>query len=107
MFSGAINCGDLQLYKIAVNVLWAQPKEFDHFIVRLGGMHTLMSFAGAVGTLMGGSGLIEILESTFGGVQKMIIGKKYPQNTRAFRLLDEELLRPIVETRILACFSDL
>ena len=99
--------GDLQLYKIAVNVLWAQPKEFDHFIVRLGGMHTLMSFAGAVGTLMGGSGLVEILESTFGGVQKMIIGKKYPQNTRAFRLLAEELLRPIVETRNLACFSDL
>ena len=31
--------GDLELYKIAVNVLWAQPKEFDHFIVRLGGIY--------------------------------------------------------------------
>ena len=83
--------GDLQLHKIAVNVLWAQPMEFDHFIVRLGGMHTLISFAGETGTLMGGIGLIEILEPTFGGVQKMVLGQWFPQNTRTFRLLAEKL----------------
>ena len=37
----------------------------------------------------------------------MIIGKKYPQNTRAYTLLAEKLLRPIIETGNLACFSDL
>ena len=49
-------------------------------INRLGGMHTLMSFAGAVGTLM-------VLEATFVGVTKMLSGKKFPQNIRAMRLV--------------------
>ena len=53
----------------------------------------LMSFSGAVGTLMQGSGLSEVLESTFAGVTKMLIGKKFPQNIRAMRLVFEELLR--------------
>ena len=40
------------------------------------------------------SGLTEILKHAFGGVQKMVFGKKYPQNVRAFRLLTELVLRP-------------
>ena len=47
--------GDLQLYKVAVNILWAYPDQFGNVIMRLGGMHTLMSFVGSVGTLMAGS----------------------------------------------------
>ena len=34
----------------------------------LGGMHTLMSFVGAVGVLMSNTGLKELLESAFGSV---------------------------------------
>ena len=52
-----------------------------------------MSLAGAVGTLMQGSGLSEVLESTFAGVAKMLSGKKSPQNIRAMRLVLEEMLR--------------
>ena len=84
---------DQQLYKVAVEVQWAYPREFSDVINRLGGVHTLMSFAGAVGTLMQGSGLSEVLESTFAGVTKMLSGKKFPQNIRAMRLLLEEMLR--------------
>ena len=69
---------DQQLYRVAVHVLWVYPEKFPNFIPRLGGMHTLMSFVGAVGTLMCNSGLEEILQSAFGGVPKMLPGKKVP-----------------------------
>ena len=59
-------------------------------------MHMLMSFSGAVGYLIAGSGIEEVLSVTFSGVAKMLSGKKYPHNVRALRLLVEELLRPIV-----------
>ena len=33
---------DLQLYRVAVNILWAYPEQFDdvHVVLCLGGMHT-------------------------------------------------------------------
>ncbi|CAH3187555.1 unnamed protein product, partial [Porites lobata] len=43
---------DQQLYKVAVEVKWTDPERFADVIVRLGGMHMLMSFVGAIGTLM-------------------------------------------------------
>ena len=87
---------DIQLYRVAVNILWAYPEQFDKVVLRLGGMHTLMSFIGYTGSLMAESGLYELLDSTFAGVQKMMTGKKFPQNMRALRIAAEELLRPIL-----------
>ena len=55
-----------------------------------------MSFVGAVVYLMAGSGIKEILTSTFAGVPNMLSGKKYSQNVRSLGLLAEELLRPIL-----------
>ena len=55
-----------------------------------------MSFIGSIGSLMAGRGLYELLDSTFAGVQKMMTGKKFPQNMRALRIVAEELLRPIL-----------
>ena len=49
-------------------------------------MHMVMSFVGAVGYLMGGNGIEDILGSAFVGVPKMLAGKKYQQNVRAFGL---------------------
>ena len=46
----AIFTSDQQLYKVAVEVKWAYPNEFADVIIRLGGMHMLMSSVGAVGT---------------------------------------------------------
>jgi len=43
----------------------------------------LMSFVDAIGTLMAETGLSEILKSVFGGVEKMLTGKKFPMNMRA------------------------
>ena len=87
---------DQQLYRVAVQVLWAHPDKFNEMYLRLGGMHALMSFVGAIGTLMDESGLSDILKEVFGGVQKMLSGKKFPQNVRALRLLAEECLRSII-----------
>ena len=71
----AIFTSDQQLYKVAVKVRSAYLREFSDFINHLGGMYTLMSFTGAVGTLMKGSGLSGALESTFAGVTKMLSGR--------------------------------
>ena len=84
---------DQQLYRVVVHVTWVYQPQFQNFIPRLGGMHTLMNFVGAVGVLMADTGLETILQVAFGGVASMLSGKKYPQNIRALRLLTEELLR--------------
>ena len=70
----------------------------DDFVLRLGGMHLLMSFVGCVGTLMANSGLEELLGSAFAGVPKMLAGKNFPMNVRALRMVVEELLREKIST---------
>ena len=88
---------DQQLYSVAVNVVWVYPELSDDFVLRLGGMHTLMSFfCGLVGALMGNSGLEEVLKVAFGGVTQMSTGKNFPQNTKALRMVAEELFQPII-----------
>ena len=59
-------------------------------------MHFLMSYLGSVGTLMENTGLSDVLAGPFGGVKKMLTGKKYPENVKALRMLAKELLRPII-----------
>ena len=98
---------DRQLYKVAADVKCAYPNDFSNVILRLGGMHMLMSFVGAIGSLMAGSGLSEILSSTFAGVSKMLTGKKFPQNVRAMRLVSEELLRNIINRGDVMSMEDL
>ena len=59
-----------------------------------------MSFIGCIGSLMAKSGLAQLLKSAFGGVEKMLTGKKFPQNFRALHLVAEELLRDIFKEDI-------
>jgi hypothetical protein len=85
---------DLQLYRVVLNVQWVYPDLFGgDFIKKLGGMHFLMSFVEVIGSLMRNSGLEDIMKAAFSGVAKMLTSKKYPQNTRALRLIEEEILR--------------
>ncbi len=46
-------------------------------------MHMLMNFIHTIAIIMAGSGMKEILAVTFGSIDKMLSGKKYPQNFRA------------------------
>ena len=98
---------DQQIYRVAVEVQWVYPDLFQTLVPRLGGMHMLMSFVGAVGSLMVETGLSEILGSVFGGVHKMLKGKKFPMNMRALRLLTELLLQDIVHNNHVTCYDDL
>ena len=98
---------DQQLYRISLQVIWAYPEQFSNVILRLGGMHMLMSFVGAVGSLMSESGLSEIMNAAFSGVAKMLNGKKFPQNVRALRLVVEELLRKIIHDSNVTSYEDL
>ena len=51
---------DQQLYRVSLQVIWAYPEQFSNVVLRLGGMHMLMSFVGAVGSLMEESVLVEL-----------------------------------------------
>jgi hypothetical protein len=76
-------------------------------VLRLGGMHMLMSFVGAVGSLTAQTGLAEIMNEACSGVAKMLSGKKFPQNVRALRIVAEELLRMIVQDNDMASYDEL
>ena len=85
------------LTAIAVQVQWNGPEKFNEIIVRLGGTRMFMSFLGSIGTLMKGTGLEQIMVDVFGGVKKMLDGKKYPDNFRTLRIVAEELLRDVID----------
>ncbi len=100
---------DQQLYRYAVEIQWALPEVFppSSFIVRLGGMHLLMSFIGSVGNLMTETGLADILSSAFGGVHKMLIGKKFPMCMRALRMVVEIILEQLIKDLKVQCYDTL
>ena len=72
----------------------------------MGDMHLLVSYVGCISSLMAGSGIVEVLSEAFGGVLKMLTGKKYPDNVRALRMLVEELIRPFFQTQNMLCMDD-
>ena len=84
---------DQQLYSVVLDIMWADRDRWMFFVLRLGGMHWLMSFIGSVDALMAGSGLKEILSSGFSVSDKMLQEKKFPMNLKAFRFVVIELLR--------------
>ena len=98
---------DQQLYRVSLQVIWAYPEQFSYVVLRLGGMHMLMSFVGAVGSLMEESGLVEVMNTGFSGVAKMLNGKKFPQNVRALRIIVEELLRKIIQDSKVVSYDEL
>ena len=71
--------------------------QFSNMNLILGGIHLLMSKVRSIGTLMQETGLEEVLlvSAAFGGVKNMLIGKTFPDNVRALRMMVEELLHPI------------
>jgi len=57
---------DQQLYRVVLDVTWTYPERFPDVVLRLGGMHALMSFISSVGTLMSETGLAEVMTLVFG-----------------------------------------
>ena len=58
-----------------------------------------MSYVGYIGSLMDGSGIVEVLREAFADVLKLLTDKRYPYNVRYLRMLVEELIRPFSQTQ--------
>ena len=100
---------DQQLHRIAFEIQMAHPEKFptEKFILRIGGMHLLTNFIGAIGNLMADTGLADILAAVFAGTQKMLLGKKFPQCLRALQMVVEALLIPIFRENDIQSHEDL
>jgi hypothetical protein len=71
---------DLQLYRVALNVQWVYPNLFgDDFINRLGAMHFLMSFVGAIGSLLSHSGLEDIMKAALVVLPRCWLARNIPK----------------------------
>ena len=80
------------LYLLPVNNEKADS-EVKKVVVRLGTFHLQMSFLGAIGHLMAGSGLQEVVELVYApnAVSHMLTGKAYARAVRAHLLVDAAL----------------
>ena len=54
---------DMQLYELAMKIMWSDPKRGYNFAMRPGAMHTLSSCLGSIVTIMKGLGLEEHLQA--------------------------------------------
>lgn len=75
---------DQPLYAKAVEIASSCP-QLTNVVIRLGGFHLLMSFLGAIGYIMGGSGLQELWETVYAkaSVVHMMSGHAYSRAVRA------------------------
>ena len=76
-------------------------RDIKDIILRLGGLHTEMSFLGAIGHLMGGSGLQELLEVIYAdtAVSHILTGKAISRAIRG-HILVEAVLYAIILSKI-------
>ena len=93
---------DQPLYSKACEmVLAAGPSSpLSRVIVRLGGFHLLMSFLGAIGTIMAGSGLEELWDTVYAknSVAHMMTGHAYARSLRAHFLTQLALAVLLLES---------
>ncbi|MES9905168.1 MAG: hypothetical protein ABW168_21150, partial [Sedimenticola sp.] len=86
---------DQAIYEISYTMRKESPEKYDNLILRLGGFHLLMNYLRAVGKLMTGTGLAEILVSSRimleGTANKILAGKGYYQGINAHMRLHEAM----------------
>ena len=91
---------DQPLYWKAAEIITDAPKSsgLKNIVLMLGGFHTFMNLLGAIGTLMQGTGLKDIMEVVYGqnAVQHMLTGKSVQRAFRGHLLIDRCLNNLIV-----------
>ena len=92
-----ISIADQQLYKVITDILFYEPLYFKFVIPVFGVMHMFMNFIHAAAIIKAGSGVKAVLAVTFGSIDKMLNGMKYPQIFRALKTLVEKLFRDVVQ----------
>lgn len=90
---------DQPLYAKAQEIVYSDSK-FKNVLVRLGGFHLLMSFMGAIGYIMSGSGLKELWCTGYAAIstEKMLTGHSYARAVRAHFLSRCALFNIIIKT---------
>ena len=100
---------DQPLWWKALAIIGSEPEgsDFREIVLRLGAFHTLMSFLGAIGYLMAGSGLWHLLELIYSTntVTHMFSGKAYE---RAFRghILADAALNTLLVNKLFGSLTD-
>ena len=84
---------DQPLYMKASEIIAASPELKTCLVTRLGGFHLIMSYMGAIGYIMGGSGLDVLWQTVYAGatVQHMLNGHAYARALRAHFLTSAAL----------------
>ena len=90
---------DQPLYIKAAEIVQSS-NDLNNIFVRLGGFHLVMSYMGAVGNIMGGSGLQELWETVYApnSVKHMLSGHAYARALRAHMLSISSLVSEILST---------
>ena len=91
----AVITGDQPVYELLLNIKKKYPEKYANIIVRLGGFHLCLNYMGAIGFLMKGSGIEEILSESGvckkGTAEKVLNGKDYYKMLRCYSLLTEAI----------------
>ncbi|KAK3108216.1 hypothetical protein FSP39_003394 [Pinctada imbricata] len=97
---------DQPLYWKALLIIRNEPEDasFGKIILRLGGFHLEMSFLGAIGHIMAGSGLEELLETVYApnAVKHMLSGKAVSRALRGHFLV-ESALNSLIIQKVFTC----
>ena len=88
---------DLAVAKKAYDIVWQNPKLYKTVIIHLGVFHTIMSYLGALGKLLHGSGFEEIVTEerlcAHGSMDRVMSGKNYNRAMRVHVTVLEALER--------------
>ncbi|GFS06186.1 hypothetical protein ElyMa_002958900 [Elysia marginata] len=88
---------DLAVVKKAYDIVWQKPHINKTVIIHLGVFHTIMSYLGALGKLVTGSGFEEIVTEArlcvHGSIDGVVGGKKYNRAIRVHVTVLEALER--------------
>ncbi|KAK3701946.1 hypothetical protein RRG08_017837 [Elysia crispata] len=88
---------DLAVEKKAYALIWHDAERYKNVVIHLGVFHTVLSYLGALGKLMKGSGFEDIITEAdlcaSGSLDKMMNGKHYNRALRVHTIMLEALER--------------
>ena len=93
---------DEQLFNITTHIIWWQRNIWENFYPVLGGMHLLITFVGRMGSLIITRECQIFLNPL---VDKMLLGKYFPNNIRALCMFVKEILRAVLLYCVLPYFE--
>lgn len=88
---------DQAIYDIVKGFTTKYKEKYKNLIVRLGGFHTVSNFSGAIGNIMQGSGIDDIMVQSGmcmpGTANKVLSGKDYYKMVRYHSLLNANVIQ--------------